>query len=433
VLRRLRYAASACTLRAGGQPPTAKITTGPLISDIRNKQGDVVFFRTHAGAATRAYKKTVWVETPAQVVYTDAFSDVMGWYQTALTDIQRQAWAEFGIRFPHRTSINSMRPLSPAQAYIRTNYPLCSNAALRLDDPPLNMDVLQPRACPITTNYSELLDADDFNRDDHPDLGAGWVENPSPSFQIFSNNCAPNSAGGYCFAERAASSFGPNHISRITLTALATAANFVGPAARVTAATQTGYGLTLFPTVIYLRVIVNNAQVTYYEWPHAPTVGRTYSVQAIGNQITVWENAVCIIGPVTNNSIPTGHPGLNSHNAGTTNRIDDWYASKLPVGPTLTVSVDPPPTANDLLLLALTPPLSAGKLRFDNETVIISKLQGPLAPPYDVYAAWKAFFDTRTPPVGTLISGKRIGLEAYFMNLTNGALSHKVCASSLTT
>ena len=182
MLRRLRYTASASTINPGGQPPTAKITTGPLISDIRNKQGDVVFFRTHAGAATRAYKKTVWVQTPAQLVYTDAFSDVMGWYQTDLTDAQRRAWAEFGISFPHRTSINSMRPLSPAQAYIRTNYPLWSNAGLRLDDPPLNMDVVQPRSCAILENaaadYSWTLRASAADNDWR---GIAW----SPELGLF--------------------------------------------------------------------------------------------------------------------------------------------------------------------------------------------------------------------------------------------------------
>jgi hypothetical protein len=216
----------------------------------------VVFFRTHAGAATRAYKKTVWDAYAAQVVYTDAFSVVMGRYQNELTDAQRRAWAEFGITFPHRTSINAVRPLSPAQAYMRTNYPLWSNAGLRLDDPPANMDVLQPRSCGILTNT------------------------------------------------------------------------------------------------------------------HAPQA--------------------------------------------------------------LTVTVDPQPTATELLLLALTPPLSPAKLRFHSETVIIEKWQGPLAPPYDVYTDWKAFFDTRPVPSGTLVAGQRIGLEAYFMNLANGALSQKVCASSLT-
>jgi hypothetical protein len=422
----------------------AKVTTGPIISDIRNKLGDVVFFRNRGGLAARAYADTPWTGTPLQVVYTDAFGDIMGFYQTALTDNQRRAWESFAQQFPNHTSINGTKPLTPAQAYIRTNYPLWKYAGLRLDDPPLNMDVLQPRSCTIVTNYSELLDADDFNRADAPNLGAGWTENPNPSFQIFSNSCAPNSAGGYCFAVHPAVTFGPDHISRVTLTALATTANFVGPAARVDIATRTGYGLTIFPTVIYLRIIVNAAQVGYYQWDHAPTVGRTYSVEAVGNQITVCEDGIAIIGPLTNNTIPTGQPGLFSHNAGTTNLVDDYYASKMPVGPSLTVTIDPPPTANEVLILALTPPLPAARLQFVKcwllvpaptygGVVNLAILPGPVALPHDIYAAWKAFYDARVPAVGTLVTGKRIGLLAYFMNLTNGALSQKVIHTSLTT
>lgn len=246
----------------------AKITTGPIVSDIRNKLGDVVFFRNRAGQASRAYFKTLWPGTDLQQNIATNFLSVMSAYQNDLTDIQRQGWAHFAISFPNRTSINGVRPLTPQQAFLRTNLPLGLWMGTQLNDPPLNMDVLQPTGCSITTN-----------------------------------NASPD---------------------------------------------------------------------------------------------------------------------------------------------TLEVSVSPNHTANEIVILALTPPLSPGILRFEKcylpgpppaygGAVALESLSGPATWPYNIFPAWKAFYDTRTPPTGTLVVGKRIGLLAYFLNTTNGALSQALKTSSITT
>lgn len=234
----------------------AKISTGPIVSDIRNKQGDVVFLRTHAGLATRNYFVPNYPGTPYQLSWAGVFSTVMTRYQTVLNDDQRHAWAEFGKRYPNHTSINGTRPLSPAQAYMRTNYPSQGNWGVIIDDPPENMNVVQPTGCAIITN---------------------------------------------------------------------------------TAAPQA-----------------------------------------------------------------------------------------------LTVQVYPHPTPAEIVIIGLTPPLSAGILKHWKYNVRLEWVPGPSAWPFNVYADWKAFYDARTPPVGTLVAGKRIGMLAYFMNLTNGALSQVAIADSIT-
>ncbi len=73
----------------------AKITFGPIVSEARNKQGNVVFSRTRGGAVSRAWVLTGVRHSALQTTQRAQFkAATLRWFQT-LTQDQRTAWNSF--------------------------------------------------------------------------------------------------------------------------------------------------------------------------------------------------------------------------------------------------------------------------------------------------------------------------------------------------
>jgi len=422
----------------------AKVSTGPLISDIRNKIGDVVFFRNRAGLANRAYAIPTQPDTDRQLDCQAAMTAAMLRWQTTLTDTQRQGWESFARQFPNRTSINGVRPLSGTGAYVARNLFSIMYAAAYIDNPPLDQDVTEPRDLELETNNATGYDQDKFDRANALNLGADWTEDPAPSFQIFSNHCAPNQATGWGFAKRTAPTFSDDQLARATLAFGPSASWYLGPAVRVDPAAHTAYAAVLWPGQVWLLAVVNNVQLLSIPSPGPPTIGKAYSIEANGNQITVRENGVPIIGPITDNLIATGQPGLLSWGANTASQIDNWLGKNLSAEDPLTLSLTTPGLAGEVLVVKATLPLSAGIRNFNTYLRVIGYYPAPVTYPLDIFWKWKNTYDLilipppappapPATPAGTLVATKRIGTTAYFVRLANGAASQALSAHSLTT
>jgi hypothetical protein len=411
----------------------SKVTFGPLIAEARNKIGDVVFFRNKGGAATRAHVMPAEPATTKQVAIWGAFSYVMSRFQNNLTDQQRAAWEEFGKRYPKNSPIGGLHALSPLQAFLRTNHPAWNYWGLLFDDPPLNQDVLQPASCTIVTNQGMSYEADNFNRADADNLGPRWTTSSGGKIQIYQQQAAPGLAGDWSFATYNAASFPNDQGVEITVTAIPANYPVMGALARFDVSTKTGYSFYFGYGDIFLYRWLSGAATQIGNAAAAAQVNDVLRLLCQGTQISVTRNGATIIGPVTDATIASGLPGIYAHGLSTACRIDDFQAQQIGPPQTLVVDLDPHPTANELFIFAFTPPLSAGIKNFAKYAVNIIVEQGPHAWPYDLTSWWAAFFNTRTPPTGTLITGKRIGMLAWFMNLANAALSQKVSASSIST
>jgi len=132
----------------------AKVTHGPMISDARGKTGGVVYTRGRSGAMARAFVIPINPKTTDQIYSRDCFEAAMLRWQTALTDIQRQAWDSFAHQFPVDHPISGNRPLPGVKAFLRINQRSYWFSNVWKDDPPVNQDVTHLISLVINVNDS---------------------------------------------------------------------------------------------------------------------------------------------------------------------------------------------------------------------------------------------------------------------------------------
>jgi len=422
----------------------AKVSTGPLISDIRNKIGDVVFFRNRAGLANRAYAIPTQPDTDRQLDCQAAMTAAMLRWQTTLTDTQRQGWETFAQRFPNRTSINGVRPLSGTGAYIARNLFSIMYAAAYIDQAPLDQDVTQPRDLALDTNNATGYAVDKFDRVDSNDLGTDWTVAPANSFQIFSHQVGPNNGGALGYAANNTRAFTDDQVSRATLSLGPNATVNLGLTVRCTPAGPTTYGIWIQTTKIILWKIVAGAFTTLLTGTTPPTLGRTYELRVQGTTLTVYENGALFLGPHTDAAIAAGAPGLVQLGATPLQLLDNWIGKDLAAADPLTISLTTPALSGEVLVVKATLPLSAGILNFNGWLKVIGYYPAPVAYPLDIFWKWKNTYDLilipppappapPETPAGTLVATKRIGVTAYFVRLANGAASQALSSHSLTT
>jgi len=444
VLRRWTAAASGSTLWTGGKTHTAKVTFGPNITDARGKISEVVYYRNHFGAATRAWVAPAQPNTDRQLTMQQALAAALLRWQTNLTDAQRRAWEQFTRRFLNTTPINGPKPLAGVGKYVSLNLFSFLYGGVHIDDPPANQDVTQPQALALVTNNATGMAADGFNRVDSDDLGADWEVNPALSFQIVSEQVAPKAPVNWSAAKSLVTTFDDDQISRALLSDWPGATQYIGPAVRVTAATRSGYLARIDPDQVLLVRMVNNVGTEIGVSPPDPILGATYELEVVGTTLNVRENGVTIIGPVTDATIASGAPGLFSLGAGTDVRLDNWLGKNHSAPEPLTISLANPGLAGEVLVVRATRALSAGILNFNAWLKVIGFYPAPVSYPLDIFWDWKNTYDKilippPAPPdppatqAGTLVTGKRIGITAYFVRIANGAASQALSAQSITT
>jgi len=96
----------------------AKITTGPLVSEIRNALGAQVFSRNQYGAYTRARTAPDNSPTPARLITRARITAASTLWSHTLTDPQRLAWMAYALNFQSRPGPVNGKPPTGRSAYI---------------------------------------------------------------------------------------------------------------------------------------------------------------------------------------------------------------------------------------------------------------------------------------------------------------------------
>ena len=443
-LRRWTARAPGSTLTTGGYAATSKVTFGPNITDARNKIGTVVYFRNHFGAAVRGWVEPAQPGTDRQLDCQAAMSAAMLRWQTTLTDKQRTAWQHFSQRYPNNTSINGRKPLAGVGKYVQLNLFSFLYGGVHIDDPPADQDVTAPLNLALLTNNATGYAVDKFDRADSDDLGVDWEVNPPAYFQIFSHQIAPKSPDYWSLAAWITPAFGSDQIARATLKTAPSDTFRIGPAVRVNPTPRTAYILLFLTDACKIYKIVTGNITLLAGSPNPPIPGATYEIEVVGTTLTARENGATIIGPLDDTDIATGQPGLAAVNDSTTVRLDNWLGKNYGADDPLTISLATPGDTGEVLVVRATRPLSAGILNFNAWLKIIGFYTAPLTYPLDIFWDWKNTYDLimipppappapPATPAGTLVAGKRIGINAYFVRLANGAPSQPLSAHSLAT
>ena len=129
----------------------AKIVTGALISDIRNKQGNIVYARNRYGLYTRAMHIPIQPKTVyQQASWTQMRLVILGW-RNSVTDVQRALLADFGADIGATHKFTGKTPLTGFQAYFRLNQARLFHGYSLLAVPPQDRQVTQPTQPSIST------------------------------------------------------------------------------------------------------------------------------------------------------------------------------------------------------------------------------------------------------------------------------------------
>jgi hypothetical protein len=126
----------------------AKIVTGSLVGEIRNKLGDEVFSRNTYGTYTRQHVIPDQTATDWRTWAQTAWATVSERWNNALSDQQRNAWQQWATCALQSRSPVRRNVLSGRQAFIRINHRLALYGAAFLNDPPgqQQVDQLEPPA-----------------------------------------------------------------------------------------------------------------------------------------------------------------------------------------------------------------------------------------------------------------------------------------------
>lgn len=128
----------------------AKVTFGPLVSEARNRQGDVVFSRNRFGNYTRPYILTPNPGTSPQLAAVARMTAAGDAWRNTLTDHQRAAWRAYAAVVPFSDVFN--------QRFFCTGYNFFARVFARLDaaglatltDPPTDQNASAPALFTVT-------------------------------------------------------------------------------------------------------------------------------------------------------------------------------------------------------------------------------------------------------------------------------------------
>lgn len=415
----------------------AKITPGPLISDIRNKAGDVVFIRTKGGLATRAFVMPPEPGTTRQLEMQAAHAAALLRWQTALTDVQRQAWESFAHQFPNTTSINATKPLSGCGAYIQVNMYTYMYGAGNIDVPPIDQNVTQPAGLVINTNHIAQIGSDDFNRADSDDIGPNWHVRTFSVFGIRSNTLTPQYPDYRSYAHFIPFTPPNDQYTRAVVAANPADTAWIGITCRMSWDPINAYNLEWGTNYLELLKWVNGAGTMLGYSGTGPSAGDVMELRAVGDQITALKNGVPVFGPLTDNSIASGAAGITGYKNSDDLRIDNWECGEYPAATKLEITLTTPGNPGEVLLVRATPPLSAGITNCGRHLRLVEGYDSPVTFPLNIYPDWhnKLWWDhdTQTYYNPDLVPGTRIGLEAYFVRKANGTPSGRLFTSSITT
>jgi len=114
----------------------AKVVFGPIVSEARNKQGNLVFSRNASGAFTRAYTMPDETETAARLAVWARHAAVQAAWQNDLTAAQRLTWGSFSRRIQRSDVFGAEQILTARHAFNVVNLNRLNIGAALLTEPP---------------------------------------------------------------------------------------------------------------------------------------------------------------------------------------------------------------------------------------------------------------------------------------------------------
>lgn len=160
---------------------------------------------------------------------------------------------------------------------------------------------------------------------------ASWTNNYA-AFAIFTNSLRPN--GGDATTDACAhwnaDAFANDQYAQAVWAA--SAVNYMGVSVRVHAAAATFYDLIVSTGDQYYLAKYIAGTGTNLGTANSTTlaVNDVIRIEASGTSITGKEDAVIMIGPITDASIASGYAGVCGSGSGTGTRIDTWEGGNIP-------------------------------------------------------------------------------------------------------
>lgn len=173
--------------------------------------------------------------------------------------------------------------------------------------------------------------ADDFNRANNTDLGAGWVE-VSGDWSIVSNQLSPGAAGGTIILRAAGAMASNDNYAQATIAATTAASH--GVWCRGNSNISSGYLWRNDGTSWNLFSVVGGSFTSIGSFAAAAAPGDVAKVQAVGSTITAYVNGIQRVS-VTDTGVTTGTSiGIRSESSGSI-KFDDFSAGDVTAGATL--------------------------------------------------------------------------------------------------
>ena len=119
----------------------AKILTGPIVSEIRGKIGDVVFARNRGGMFSRRQGIRVQPWSTQQQNVRTYFGQMSAAWNASLTQAQRDGWNALASTLKKNDQLGQAAPPSGQNLFARLGYPMFVYAEAYLWDAPADLSV----------------------------------------------------------------------------------------------------------------------------------------------------------------------------------------------------------------------------------------------------------------------------------------------------
>lgn len=178
--------------------------------------------------------------------------------------------------------------------------------------------------------------ADDFNRANSTDLGAGWVE-VSGDWSVSSNQLSPGSAGGVVILRAATAMATNDHSVQVTIAATTAASHGVWARGNSSGSLTSGYLWRNDGSAWNLFSVVGGSFTSIASYAAAAVAGDVAKLQVVGSAITAYVNGVQRAS-VTDTAVAAGTSvGIRSESSAAI-KFDDFSAADFSSGATLGIA-----------------------------------------------------------------------------------------------
>jgi len=132
----------------------ARIVLGPIVSEARNKQGNLVYSRNQHGDYIRTRVDPDETPTAARNYVWGIFGPLAAEWSATLTEAQRLAWAGFAAKHPFKNVHGQEHFICGYDAFFRVNLILKYQGYATKTTPPKDTKVTPPQTFSIDANIT---------------------------------------------------------------------------------------------------------------------------------------------------------------------------------------------------------------------------------------------------------------------------------------